>query len=73
MAAIFDLLVSVAGTIVAVVNWFIFAIQGTLQILDTAFTVIQVIPHYFFFIPAGALAILFSALGLHILRTIFGR
>lgn len=73
MAPIFDVLSGIVGFITAFFSWCIYAIDGTVQIIDTAFTVIQCLPHYFLFIPAGGIAILGSAFGIHILRTLFGR
>lgn len=73
MGALLNAILAIGTFIGTIFSYFMYMIDGTLQMVSTAFAVIEGIPAYFVFLPAGCIAILGSAFGIHILRTIFGR
>lgn len=73
MAALLQGIIAIGTFIGALFSYLMYMIQGTTQMVTTAFSVIQALPAYMVFLPAGCIAILGSAFGIHILRTIFGR
>lgn len=73
MAALLQAIIDLGALIGSIVGYLMYMIEGSLQMIKTAFYVIEGLPSYMIFIPAGAIAILGSAFGIHIIRTLFGR
>lgn len=73
MSAILDAILMIGNFFSAIFDYFMYSITGLIQIVDTAFTVIKGIPHYMVFLPAGGVALITSAIGIILARTMFGR
>lgn len=73
MGAVFSALQSICSLIGVFFTYFMFMIEGTWQMVSTAFSVLKGLPAYMVFLPAGCIGIISGAVGIHILRTIFGR
>lgn len=73
MGALLGAILGIGTFIGAIFAYLMASIESLVQMVSTAFSVIQALPVYMVFLPAGASGILFGALGIHILRTIYGR
>lgn len=73
MGALLNAILGIGSFIGSIFAYIMYMIEGTVQMVTTAFAVIEGLPAYMVFLPAGCIAILGSAFGIHILRTIFGR
>ena len=73
MAALLQAIIDLGALIGTIIGYFMYMIEGSLQMIKTAFYVIEGLPSFMIFLPAGCIAILGSAFGIHIIRTIFGR
>ena len=73
MGALLNAILGIGSFIGSIFSFFMFIIEGSVQWVSTAFSVIEGLPSYFVFLPAGPLMILLGALGIHIVRTILGR
>lgn len=73
MAALLQAIINLGALIGSIIGYLMYMIDGSLQMIKTAFNVIQGLPSYMIFLPAGCIAILGSAFGIHIIRTLFGR
>lgn len=73
MGALLNAILGIGTFIGSIFAYLMYMIEGTVQMVTTAFAVIEGLPAYMVFLPAGSIAILGSAFGIHILRTIFGR
>lgn len=73
MAALLQAIINLGALIGSIVSYLLYMIDGSLQMIKTAFNVIQGLPSYMIFLPAGCIAILGSAFGIHIIRTLLGR
>lgn len=73
MGALLNAILAIGTFIGSVFAYLMYMIEGTTQMISTAFAVIEGLPSYMIFLPAGSIAILGSAFGIHIIRTLFGR
>lgn len=73
MAALLQAIINLGALIGSIIAYLMYMIEGSLQMIKTAFYVIEGLPSFMIFLPAGCIAILGSAFGIHIIRTLFGR
>ena len=73
MAALLQAIINLGALIGSIIAYLMYMIEGSLQMIKTAFYVIEGLSSFMIFLPAGCIAILGSAFGIHIIRTLFGR